>query len=378
MADQVELQLTRHQTIDAYEPSSWDAYFLNNGNLNYDNLKLIEECFSNQSLPENNWDFHYITIKDAKGDVVLQTFFTVALTKDDMLSPAHVSEKVEEQRMNDPYYLTSKNVIAGSMLTKGRQIYINQEHKGWKEAVKMLIATMQEEQKNTEANALLLRDFFGAPDEEFEQFMLEQGFIKQQMLNNCVVENLAWKTSEEFLQGLGQKYRYNVRKEILKFEHQFEVECGQQVFTREEIQNFYRLYEAVFERALALNVFKLPFSYFEEMCNNQSYDILRLYIQPAFSQSGEKELVGVMFSQVNDELYNAMIVGLDYRYVFANNTYKQILYQTLLRAKSIGCTSLDLAYTAELEKKKLGAKLQEVYAFTQASEHFNYSVLETI
>jgi hypothetical protein len=73
-----------------------------------------------------------------------------------------------------------------------------------------------------------------------------------------------------------------------------------------------------------------------------------------------------------------MLVGLDYKYVKAHNSYKQILFQSLERAKALDCKSLDLAYTAELTKKKLGAKLQKVRAVIQSTEHFNPQILDAI
>ena len=48
----------------------------------------------------------------------------------------------------------------------------------------------------------------------------------------------------------------------------------------------------------------------------------------------------------------------------------------MLRVKELGMTQLDLGYTAELEKKKLGARLQKVTAFVQVSEHFSHKQLE--
>ena len=374
------LQFELERSISSQKKTDWNDYFANNGNLDYDNIALIEKTFSDQALPENNWDFYYLTVKDKLGKIVLKTFFTVALVKDDMLSPGYISEKVEKARLDNPYYLTSKNVVSGAFITKGEQIFFDKNHDQWKEALKILVEQMQIVLNESEATNIMLRDFFDKQDADFESYLLELGLIKYPLLKNYIVDDLRWETTDDFLSSLGGKYRYNVRKEILKYEDQFLVDYDKPT-TTEEKQTYYELYENVFDSAFDLNVFKLPYDYFEAMYSNPNYDIIKLYLKPEFTdgESTDKPiLVGVLFSYINQSKYNALIVGLDYQYVRTHNTYKQILYQTLLRARQLGCQELDLAYTADLEKKKLGAKAQEVYAYVQAAELFNFHVLESI
>jgi hypothetical protein len=82
-------------SIHAVNKEEWNALFINNGNINYSTLELVEQTFQGNTAPENNWDFQYITIKDSQDNIVLKTFFTTALVKDDMFSPTTVSAKVE-------------------------------------------------------------------------------------------------------------------------------------------------------------------------------------------------------------------------------------------------------------------------------------------
>ena len=126
-----------------------------------------------------------------------------------------------------------------------------------------------------------------------------------------------------------------------------------------------------------VNVFKLPLEYFKQMCSSENYDIIKLYLKNPKNENDIK-LVGVGFNCVDNSNYDALIVGLDYEYVYEYNCYKQILFQTVIRAKNLGCKKLDLAFTAELEKKKLGAQPVNVFAYVQASEHLNRSILEFI
>ena len=84
-----------------------------------------------------------------------------------------------------------------------------------------------------------------------------------------------------------------------------------------------------------------------------------------------------MFNQINNKTYNTLVVGLDYDYA-AYCVYKQIMYQAIMRGKELGCTTIDLGYTAEMSKKILGAKKEPVRAYVQAADHYNYQILDSL
>ncbi|SEC42093.1 7-keto-8-aminopelargonate synthetase [Tenacibaculum sp. MAR_2009_124] len=372
-----ELQVTLNSTILSESEEEWNTIFKENATLSYNNIVLVEKTFTNNEKKEDNWNFKYVDIKNASGKTILKTFFTVALTKDDMFSPAYISEKVENERgENSPYFLTSKTVVAGSLITKGNHLFLDKSDALWLAALEKLINILNSATIEYQASKLMIRDFYGQQDSEFETKMLELGFTKFQLPNNLLVNEFPWSNQEEYLKKLPQKYRYNVRKEVLKFEDKFIVSYRKPSSTNELLE-MYRLYEQVFEKSYTLNVFKLPFSFFEEMATSASYDFIQLYLKPN-DENEMPKLVGVMFSIINKNIYNAMIVGLDYKHVYEVNVYKQILYKTLQRAKEIGCSKLDFGFTADLEKKKLGAHPIEVYAYVQAAEHFSHSLLENI
>jgi len=377
------LQVTRHRSIRQLDREEWNGILGKEGNLGYDNLVLLEDAFSGQELPENNWDFHYLHIQDEQQRTVLKTFLTVALTKDDMFSPAHISEEVEKERAVQPYYLTSRTVTTGSPITKGNHVYLDRNHPQWKVAMELLLKEMQQIQQECDATQIMVRDFMDEQDEAFSRYMRELGLLPYRLLDNFVVQDLTWNSTDEYLGGLNSKYRYNVRKEILKHEHKFITTHNDRPSSETELEELYQLYCQVFEGAYALNVFKLPLEYFRAMAQDPNYDLIKLYLKPEYAEDEEGVnaapiLVGVMFSYVNEKNYNALLVGLDYQYVRSHGTYKQILYQTLVRARALNCDSLDLAYTAELEKKKLGAKPQEVHAYLQVTEHDQLAVLDTL
>ena len=372
---QDQLNYEIYRSIKELDEQSWNEKYINNGTLSYDNLELLESIYTNADTEENNWDFYYLVVKDNTNKIVLMTFITVTLVKDDMFSEAHVSKKIEQERANNnPYYLTSKTVLTGSLITKGNHVYIDYEHKNWREALHILSESLTTIQEKSNATKIMIRDFYSSQPNDLEGVMLEKGFIKFQLPNNMIIDNLEWKDTDDYISSLSHKYRYSVKKEILKYESNFITDFSKPT-SEEELRTVYKLYENVYEKSYMFNVFKLPFEYFEQMCKSKSYDVIKLYLKNSKNEDDLK-LVGVMFSHVSKNDYDAMIVGLDYEYVYEYNCYKQILFQTVIRAKKLNCKKLDLAFTAELEKKKLGAQAIDVFAYVQSSDHLKASILE--
>ena len=338
---------------------------------------MIEEVFSQQESPEENWDFYYYTVRDSVGKVVLSTFYTSAILKDDMFSPASISAQIETERKLNPLYLTSKSVVLGSMITKGEQLFLDRDHPQWKAALGMLIDQMQETVAEQNATQLLIKEFMGEKDAELEQVFLNMGLTSLTLPSACVINNMSWTDKTEYLHRLGPKYRYDVRREILKHEHKFEV-VTEKPNTEKEIQECYTLYNNVYDRSLEMNVHRLPYSFFEAMAANPEYDIIRLYLKEEDAPGTERTPIGVMFSFQGSEIYNALIVGLDYEFVRSHGTYKQILYRTVWRAWELGCSSIDLAFTAELVKKKVGARPVQTMAYVQLQDHFNQAIIASM
>ena len=379
--DDSPLRVILRESIRDCDRGEWESIFGDSGTLHYDNIATVERTFSQQELPENNWTFSYLTVKNKRGAVVLKTFITTALTKDDMFAPAYVSEKVERERqLGLKYYLTSKTVITGSLIPKGKHVSLNFEEEHWKKALRILTDYLVELSDRTGASRIMIRDFYGIQCPDFEKTLFELGFSRLLLLNNMVLNTLNWSNTEEYLRGLTKKRRYDVRREILKLESNFITRYDKPDSER-TLRSYYQLYERVHEKSRDLNVFKLPYSYFQAMNEDPNYDFIQLYLRGENATDGtatDPVLVGVMFSHRKGDTYHALIVGLDYEYVRHYNTYKQILYQTLKRAKQLACKQLDLAFTAESQKRKLGAQAQEVFTYVQAKEHFTHRLLEAI
>lgn len=370
------LSVEVHRSIRDLDHRQWDKLFAGRGNMSTSCLISAEEVFTKQERPQDNWDFCYFTVKDQNNHIVLTTFYTTAEIKDDMFAPGYVSEQIEETRKNDPSYLCSKSVMLGSMITKGEHLHLDRTHPQWKKALKMLVDQMQQTLHEAGAAQLMLREFAGEVDEELKTTMLELGLTHYELPEVSVLENLDWKDEAEYLQRLGSRYRYDLRKEVLRKQDLFDVSTTKPQ-TAEELDYCYQLYSEVQEKAFEMNVKKLPKSFFEEAVRNPEYDIIRLYLREE-ANNPDRKPVAVMFSFAGSVIYNALIVGLDYRYVTSLGTYKQILYRTVVRARELENKTLDLAFTATQVKKKVGARPRKVCAFMQVMDHFNMAVISNI
>lgn len=371
------LSIEMQRSINDMNQKEWDDTFAGKGNFNASSLQMIEEVFTTSPEPENQWDFFYFTARDQDGAVVLKTFFTSALIKEDMFSSSAVSEKVEELRQEDPMYMTTRSVALGSLITKGEHLFLDRSHPQWKDALRQLVDKMQETVESTDAGQLLLREFMGEQDQELQTVLYELGLVSHELPNVCMINEMTWKDESEYMDRLSSRYRYDLKREVIKHRDKF-VMTTQKPQTEEEIKACYELYERVFERSFEINVFKLPLSFFRAMCAHGEYEVIRLFIKDGDRPIEELEMAAVMFSHVNGATYSAMIVGLDYRVLRSHEVYKQILYRTVWQAWYHKCQTLDLAFTADAVKKKVGARPHKATAYLQVMDHYNQAVLASM
>ncbi|MFI0430540.1 aminotransferase class I/II-fold pyridoxal phosphate-dependent enzyme [Mariniflexile sp. HMF6888] len=361
-----------YNSIAEIDPEEWNALFYKFGSNEYDNLKGLEAVFRDNEAVENNWQINYHIVRDKNGNIILASVYSLSIMMDDLLASKEVSAKIKEIRKVNKFYLTSKTVMSGTPFTKGRSIFVDYAHDDWKEAVKIHVDFLQELAENKEASKIILREFCVSQKDRLEPLLLELGLLELELPNNCVVNNMTWDDTEDLLKRLPQKYRYSLRKEILKKEDLFKVSYERPT-TEIDQRHVFELYRKVYKQSTEISVFELPFSLFQKMFNDPSYDFIHVYLK-----NGPEHAVAVMISQVIGTVYYAQLVGLDYDYVRKNGTYKQILYQTAKRAKQLGCEKVDMAYTAEMEKKKVGAIPEKTYGFVMALEHSSYAEMELL
>lgn len=363
-------------SIKNLDKNEWDYLLGENGNFNYNGLLSLEEVFTGNSKPEENWDFYYFIVKDEKRKPIIATFFTSTILKDDMLAPESISLQVEEKRKSNPYYLTSKAVTMGSMLTEGHHYYINRQHPQWKDAMVMLLKKVTEIQDKTNANTLLLRDF-DKDDIEIKEIFIKEGFAPISMPNSSVIDNMNWQTEDELLQSVSYRNRKHIRSEVLKLEHAFEVEYKKEL-TDEEAEYYYNLYLNVEHKNKALNTFEYPKDILKKLSKYPNWEFMVLKLKPEFDKRTERKAIAAGWCHITDKIMAPMFLGLDYSFNQKFLVYKQAMYQVLKRARMLNISKVYLGLSADFEKRKYGAIQHARVAYIQVKDNYNMEVIESM
>jgi 7-keto-8-aminopelargonate synthetase-like enzyme len=372
----LSLKVYHYKSIRDINKDEWNGLFANKGTFDWNGLLLLENSFSNNEAPENNWQFDYIIIKElSSGKPIVATFLTTALWKDDMLSPAGISENVESRRASDPYYLTSKVISTGSLLTEGEHVFIDRSSSYWKDAMQLLFDNVGLLQEKYSTSSIILRDF-PKSDTEMESFFIDNGFFEISMPDNNVIREMPWNNATEFYISLSKCSKAHFRKQVKRYEEQFEISVATN-FTQRDIDEWYALYENVKNNSLELNTFTLPKKLFTNIAKDASWEILTLKLRTG-DDKAVKKTVAVVFSHIAGDNYIPMIIGLDYSFNKEYKIYRQALYQVVMRGKKLGKKAIHLGFSATIEKKKVGALSSPTYAFVQTKDNYNAQALATM
>ncbi len=370
-----DLKLTYSNTITELDPLLWNNTIGNNNACDYDGLKFIENAFSNNKEKEHNWKFHYYQVTDHQNKPVLLTYFTTAIWKEDMLSPVSVSEKMEQQRVNDKYFGTSMVTAMGSVFSEGNHHYSNKKHPKWKEAWNLVLLDLEKNTIKSESGLTVLRDFT-TTDETLSTFFSDKGFIKIQMPDACIIPKINWSGEEAFKKQLSKRSKRHFKKDIEPYIPLVQTVVSA-IVDKQTLLKCYELYKNVKQNNLALNTFTYPLSLFEKMNNSNLWEFILLYKKGA--TPSPVNLLGVMFCYKNRKtIYVPALIGMDYKYIKEFQTYRQLLYQTMLTAANQNFESIDLGISATFEKKKLGAEVIPMWAYIQADDNFTLERLEII
>lgn len=363
----LHLKTNHYETILDVNKAEWNQLFEGRGAFDWNSLALLETVFTDNPLAEDNWEFDYAVVKDNHDKVIAATFLTSALWKDDMLSPAAISQKIEEIRKQNPYYLVSKITTTGSLITEGEHLYIDQTSALWKDALTALLDKIHVIHQRRESNGVVLRDFLQA-DEELVTTVTEQGYFKASMPESHIYSDFTWNNPNEFITTLNRKNRKNFKSDIKKHEQEF-TWTRQTAATAEDIQRWYRLYLSVREKNFDINSFAMPVKFFEAIANNQQWEVHTLHHQ------GHAEEMAVVFSYVSGATYIPTLIGMNYQYLGEYKIYKQSLYRILQRAKELGCTKVNMGFGAGLEKRKLNCEAVAGYSLIQMNDLFSAEFL---
>ena len=359
------------KSIDELNREEWDKMFKHISSFDAEGMQFLEDVFAKKDdLPENSWDFDYIIIRDQKNnEPILGTFCTTTISKDDMFSSREKSMIIENIRENDPYFLSSKVLMVGSLFTEGNHLYLNKENSNWKEALKILFQKLNSIATKQKIKNIVIRDLPGN-DTELDQLFIAHGYVKNQMPNNFVLRNLKFDSTEDFINGLSAKSRRHFRKHIYKTRDMVQVEYN--TIPEKELDRVYELYLNVKNKNFGLNTFKLPKELFRKMLIDKNWDVV------AIKPKDADKLISVAFSYKTNKLYAPMIIGIDYNYLISHSIYRQALYQLIYRANSLGIQNVNLGFAADIEKKKFGCETLKLYAYTQIQDHFNMEYIESL
>lgn len=377
ISQSLDLTVTHTTSIADIGKDLWNGLFESKGNFDWDSLLMLEQSFAHNTLPEDNWKFDYVIVKDLQGNPVVATFLTTALYKDDMLAPVSVSEQVELKRANDPYCLTSTVIATGSLITEGEHLYINRQSPLWKDAMQLLfdkIAVLQEQNK---AANIMLRDFNNV-DDGLDSFFVDNGFFKIAMPDNFTVDTSRFTDKTDWLQSLSDNAKKSYRKYVQRHEEKFTVQVHQTA-TAEEIDHWYSLYCNTKNNNLALNTFALPKKLFAQIVVQHNWEMISLSIKPQYDYEGlGNRPVAVVFCNKSANNYVPVIIGMDYTYRNTYFPYRQALYQVVLRALQLNSQKVHLGFSAGIEKKKVGAISTATYAYMQTKDTYNIEAIAAL
>ncbi|MEO5907609.1 MAG: aminotransferase class I/II-fold pyridoxal phosphate-dependent enzyme, partial [Ginsengibacter sp.] len=266
------LKIKHFNSIKEIQKESWDKVFKGKGIFDWDGLSILENGFSENRLPEDNWIFDYYLVSDSNQTVIAATFFTTALWKDDMLSPSTISEQVEAKRKTDPYYLTGKVISSGSLITEGEHLYLDYQSSLWKEALQLLFQNVYSLQEQYKADSIVFRDFHGI-NKELDNLMADNGFFRLAMPDSHLIETMPWNTPQEFYHSLSVKSRDHVRQKVLRNEGVFDIAVIEGIVSQKSVDYWYRLYLNVKEKSLELNTFALPRKFFKAISEDQNWEV---------------------------------------------------------------------------------------------------------
>lgn len=367
-----EFKIQHENSIHKTDRILWNQLLGGNGTFDYDGCNFLESVFRNNPEPENNWDMHYLIVKDKDDVPVLATFFSVLICKDDMVAPADISRNVEEHRKKDKYYLSSKSVMMGSLLSEGRHLYINREHPQWQKAMLEMIRIMNEVKHLSNAGMVQLRDM-DSDDHELNDFLIKEGFIKVDMPDTHVVNDLTWSDESAFINTLSYKSRQHFRKNVLSNQHKFEIKYYDASSPPDEqkTNQWFELYLNVKGRSYNLNTYELPKKLFNDLCNYKGWEVIELNMH--------NEPVAMVFcykSSLNN--YCPMIIGMNYKINAEYHIYRQALYQMIKRGRDLKCRHIYLGMDASVEKRKFGAEVLQKSLYIQSDDNYNMESLSLL
>ncbi len=366
----INIAIEIYTTINDIDEKLWNSYFEHRGNFSHSGLRCMEEIFSDNEKVEENWSFHYIIIKDNKGDIILATFFTSGIYKDDMLSPENVSRKIEEIRKTNPYYLCSKTLAMGAMFAEGDFLYVNELHPSIEETMVAFFNFVNSTKVKTEASTVIFRDF----KEDFpliDKFENE-GYVKIAMPNTNIIKKLKWSSYEElFAQIESKKRRTNIKNNVLKYISEFEVNVKKDL-SEYETNKYYELFLNVKKLNYGFNFFTYPKKITSVLVKYNEWEIIEI------KHKETNKIAANVWCYIGTNHYCPFIIGLDYDFSKSHHIYQQSVYHVIKRGGDLNKETIYLGLSADFDKRQYGAKQVKINAYMKINDTYNLELIESL
>ncbi len=285
-----------------------------------------------------------------------------------MIAPADVSRQVEQERQRDPYHLTSRVVMMGSLMSLGGHLYLDRQSPVWREALRYLLQRMNEVKKSGGASGVILRDF-DTEDAELRDALATEGFVRTDMFNDHVLHQPRWQSEAQYLAQVSGKSRVHLRKHVLPNQPLFAVHI-RKGFSEVGVDETYRLYKQVKDRGFDMNTFDLPKKFFTLLSKYTAWEVIELSLVDSATVVG----FGICYRSPSGN-YIPMVVGLDYESNARYSTYRQILYQAVKRAGQLQSKNLFFGFGADIEKQKFGTVPVAKSAYLQVDDNYSMESL---
>ena len=357
----------------------WDAMFKYRGSFSHEGIQFLQNTYSNNERDEDNWEFYFILIRDKDHNIVLATFLTHCLLKEDIFAHKETSRKIEETRLSDPHFLISKCLLMGSQLTEGNHLYIDGHSEYTEEALQLLINEIDGLQSKLKVNQIIFRDF--EDDFKFKNLLIGEGFVKVDLPNTNIIKNdiLTFNSTEEYLSKLSANSRKKIKEHAIRYEKYYNVEIIHNTeVSEDELEEWYQLYLQIKNKSFEINTFKAPKKLFHEALKDKNWEFLKLSLKKEYAENGVSPILAIGLIFKTDKTYSPMLLGLDYNYQQEFSNYRQAIFQAVKRANQLGLETVFMGFTADIEKRNFGAEAAHRIAFVQANDTFNLNMIEMI
>jgi hypothetical protein len=364
------------------DAKQWDEQFASTTACSVAALQTAERVFRDASTStalEHRWAFDYRVVRDRDGHPVAAAPLTVAQVKDDMLMRETISRAVERRREENSYFLTTRTLMTGSLLSEGPHLWVDRA-RDWKGGLRVLLEEIDTLRRARDAKAILLRDL-PADDAELGAVLRAEGYVAVPGLPRHVLD-LEGESLTDMMARLGKRARQHVRalddvssrfvrRVYAPGEVDVTTDAGAALVTALE-----KTYLAVARRKYRINVFPLPRTALEAFFTSTAWEVMTLHLDATYG--GPPTPVAWVAAHVSATSYAPFVCGLDYDHVLSAGAYRQLLLAIVRRGYERGARQVHLGMDADMEKSRFGTRVEPTVVYAQVGDLYQGELLREI